>query len=111
MKYLIKSIVLFFFAFILSCNSSKSLSKNTIEEYKKKGYVLGLIEPKKNGDCNYVITMIGSDLKYDPINIANEKFTQFLSKKNTILFTFSRLRMKNRCDNISPIRLIDVVSK
>jgi len=107
MKTFIK---LFAFIFLLtSCSSKKTISEETIQEYQQKGYTFGTIEAKSTGDCPWVITVNGSDLQYDPVNIDNEKFSKLKTKKTPFFFQFLRLRQQNRCNNISPIRLTEVV--
>jgi hypothetical protein len=85
--------------------------KKSTEEYQKEGYTVGIIEPFNSGDCAARITIKELDIQYDPINIQDEKFAEFASKKTEIYFKFLPLRMKNRCDNVSPISLIEVIKK
>ncbi|QMU65735.1 MAG: hypothetical protein GKR88_16605 [Flavobacteriaceae bacterium] len=108
MKFLLK--LFFLVSIITSCNSQKPIIKKSIEDYKKEGYILGVIEFKDITDCRWVITVDKSKLQYDPINIENKKFSHFTSsKKTSIFFKFFPLRMKNRCDGIVPIQLIEVI--
>lgn len=109
MKNLIKLSFLLCITFVISCKSIEPMSEKIIEEYKQQGYSVGVIEPKSNEKCNYVITIQGSDLKYDPINIEDKQFAKILSKKTTIIFKYLGLRMQNRCGNLSPIRLLEVL--
>jgi hypothetical protein len=94
---------------ITSCSSSKSSLKINLIDTEKEGYTLGIIEPKGGGNCGWMISDIANK-KYDPINIEHEKFLRFSLKKEKIYFKFLPLRMKNRCENISPIQLIEIVS-
>ena len=109
MKLFLRIFVLVFT--VSACNSQKSTIKKTAEEYKKEGYTFGVIEPYASGDCTARITMKELGIQYDPINIQEEKFATFRSKKTEIYFKFLPLRMKNRCDNVSPISLIEVINK
>ena len=109
MKNFIKLAFLLCTTFVISCKSTKQMSEKVIEEYKQKGYHIGVIEPKKNGKCNYVITIEGSNQEYDPINIESQQFSKILSKKTTIIFKYLGLRMQNRCGTLSPIRLLEVI--
>ena len=112
MKLIIKLII---FTFLFNaCGSQKTvpekpISNKTMEEYKAKGYTLGKLRTKKVGDCSYVIRVDGSDLEYDPVNIDDEKFSYLTSKKTSFFFKFLPLRRQNRCDNVSPIQLTEVV--
>ena len=45
------------------------------------------------------------------VNVEDEKFAQYATQKTTIFFKFLPLRMKNRCNDVSPIRLIEVIKK
>jgi len=107
MKLFLKIFVVVFL--LNSCNSQKTAVKTSIEKYKKQGYTVGVIEPQKTGACATVITVSESELHYDPINIEDEKFIEFGTKKSTVVFKFLPLRMMNRCQNISPIRLIEII--
>jgi hypothetical protein len=82
-----------------------------MEEYQKEGYTVGIIEPTNSGQCTAVITVKELNVRYDPVNIEDEKFTQFRSKKTEIYFKFLPLRRMNRCDGVSPISLIEVIKK
>ena len=82
-----------------------------MEEYKNQGYTLGVIEPKSGSACGWIISVDGEESKYDTINIESEEFAQFSLKKTTIFFKFLRLRMQNRCEDASPIRLSEVIEK
>lgn len=106
MKILIK---LFAFTLLLnSCSGQKTISEKTIQEYQQKGYTLGTLASKKASDCTWVITVNGSKEQYDPINIDDKKFADLKTKKSGFFFKFQRLRMKNRCDNILPIKLLEI---
>ena len=88
MKKFIKLSFLLFATFIISCKSTEQMSEKVMEEYKQKGYHIGVIEPKSNGNCQYSITIQGSNEQFDPVNIEDPKFAQILSKKTIILFKF-----------------------
>ena len=91
-----------------SCNSTKLSSNKTDSQYQKEGYTYGVITPKDNGNCGWIIS-VAKNINYDPINIEDEKFIKFSSSKETVYFKFLPLRMKNRCKNASPIALMEVV--
>lgn len=93
-----------------SCNSQKTAVKKSVEEYIKEGYTVGTIS-QGMGDCTVVISVDELNVKYDPINIQDEEFAKLASKKGAIFFKFLPLRMKNRCKNVSPIRLIEAFEK
>lgn len=115
MKLILRLIIIGFL--FSSCNTQKTISKDsntisktTMEDYKTKGYTLGtLIESKTTGDCRWVIRVQGSSLQYDPINIEAEKFAYLTQKKGDIVFKFLPLRQMNRCPDISPIQLTEVI--
>jgi len=93
---------------MISCNSTKLSSNKTDSQYQKEGYTYGVIIPKDNGNCGWIIS-VAKNINYDPINIEDEKFIKFSSSKETVYFKFLPLRMKNRCKNASPIALMEVV--
>lgn len=106
----LKLIALTFFIVLLtnSCESTKLTTNKTAVTYQKEGYLLGTIVPKDTGNCGWVITDSKNNT-YDPVNIEDENFLSFSLKKETIYFKFLPLKMKNRCENTSPIALIEVV--
>ena len=104
----IKPIGLILILFMISCNSTKLSSNKTDSQYQKEGYTYGVITPKDNGNCGWIIS-VAKNINYDPINIEDEKFIKFSSSKETVYFKFLPLRMKNRCKNASPIALMEVV--
>ncbi len=106
-----KIIPLSFFLILLigSCNSSKLRVNKTSDAFQTEGYTVGIIVPKVTGNCGWVIT-VSDNIRYDPINIEEEKFFSFSFQKDTIYFKFLPLRIQNRCKNISPIKLLDVIS-
>lgn len=109
MKFFLR-LLLIVFAFS-SCKSQKSTVKKSIEEYQKEGYTLGTINPEGKENCTVVITFRDLDVKYDPVNINDEKFAKFKNKKTDIYFKFLPLRRMNRCEGVSPISLIEVIEK
>ena len=104
----IKPIGLILILLMTSCNSTKLSSNKTDSQYQKEGYTYGVITPKDNGNCGWIIS-VAKNINYDPINIEDEKFVQFSLTKESIYFKFLPLRMKNRCKNASPIALMEVV--
>ena len=104
----IKPIGLILILLMISCNSTKLSSNKTDSQYQKEGYTYGVITPKDNRNCGWII-YVAKNINYDPINIEDEKFIKFSSSKETVYFKFLPLRMKNRCKNASPIALMEVV--
>jgi len=99
---------LVFLSSILACSSSKLNSKNSLAHSLEKGYTLGIIEPKDSGNCGWMIS-VSENIIYDPINIEEENFIAFSLKKETILFKYLPLRMKNRRENRVPIQLVEII--
>ena len=106
----LKPMALVFLLILLtvSCDSTKSTTNKTAVTYQKEGYLLGTIVLKDTGNCGWIITDSKNNT-YDPVNIEDEKFLSFSLKKETLYFKFLPLRMKNRCENTSPIALIEVI--
>ena len=107
MKFFLRIIIIVFL--IISCKSQKSTVEKLIDRYKEEGYTLGTTAPTKADNCNTVITVNKSQIKYDPINIDEEKFAEYKDKRTSIFFKFLPLRMKNRCQGVSPIILVEVI--
>ncbi|MFY0630284.1 MAG: hypothetical protein JXR05_07870 [Flavobacteriaceae bacterium] len=110
MKYFLKPFAFVLLLLTLSCNSSKSTTDKTAAEYEKEGYIVGTISPKGNGNCGWIIYDGERNLKYDPVNIEDEKFVGFSLKEQKVYFKFLPLRQKNRCENTAPIRLTEVAT-
>lgn len=81
---------------------------NMAEDAKKMeaGFMKGtVIASKEEGDCPFVIQVEAEETYFlDPINM-DETFQKDGEK---IWFTFSGLRMMNRCDKANPINLIEI---
>ena len=108
MQTVLKPIPFVLLFLIMSCNSSKSTTKKTVAEYQKEGYTIGTIVPKDSGNCGWVISD-SENVKYDPTNIKEEKFSRFSTKEMKIYFKFLPLKQRNRCEDTSPIVLTDVI--
>ena len=78
--YNIKPIGLILILLMISCNSTKLSSNKTDSQYQKEGYTYGVITPKDNGNCGWIIS-VAKNINYDPINIEDEKFIKFSSSK------------------------------
>lgn len=108
MKY-IKNLFLFTTLILMvSCNCLTQTTKKNNIDYEKEGYMLGIIEPKDSGNCGWIITNDKNKL-FDPINIEDEKFCGFSKKKQQVYFKFLPLKRSNRCNNATPIKLIEMI--
>jgi len=115
MKYFNFAVILFSFL-IVSCNTShKTTTTNNSEnesqmESKKmteSGFTTGtIVHSEKEGDCPITIQVDEEEgaIYYDPINITED----FQNNGEQVWFKFTRLRMMNRCDNASPIRIEEI---
>lgn len=101
------------------CDSTKSSTKSEVEDSKtmvqnnqddmiKDGFVVGTIKSNKGSSCPYIIIDEKRDLKYDPINLDDEKFKAFRVEEQKIYFKFTPLRRMNRCSEATPIQLIEI---
>ena len=108
MRTILKPITFILLLIIMSCNSSKSTTKKTAIDYEKEGYTIGTIVPMDSGNCSWVISDT-ENVKYDPTNIKEEKFSRFSTKEMKIYFKFLPLKQRNRCKDTSPIVLTDVI--
>ncbi|MDB4170777.1 hypothetical protein N9750_01520 [Polaribacter sp.] len=94
--------------FLISCNSLKLTTKKPTNPPHKEGYTFGIIKHKDTGNCGWIISD-SKNINYDPINIKEDEFLPYTFKKNKIYFKFLPLRMKNRCENVFPIKLIEII--
>ena len=117
MRFFFKSISLLF-CVILACSSSKktsehnAISKNNTSsnnkmmttEHKNTNFKNGvIIAGEKNSTCSFLIKLYDNTL-LDPINLEeNYKINQL-----KIIFNYTPLRMRNRCDNANPISLTEI---
>jgi len=116
MKYLI---VLLCSLFFINCGSQDNLKRevskeeNEIEQKVDRakmieaGFLSGTISVKEEeSGCPFVIVVEDTDGNYnlDPINLE----TSFQVDGEKIWFTFTGLRMKNRCPNASPININEI---
>ena len=109
------TLLLFTIALFMSCSTTKNTqeamdkSQTSMESKKmiEKGFLAGVIvSSKKEGECPFTIKVKGDEGAYflDPINL-DESFKKDGQK---VWFTFSGLRMMNRCDNANPISIKEI---
>ena len=98
------------------CDSTKSSANEESKEAEtktqinsddmvKEGFVLGSIKINRGSACPYIIEDEQLGLKYDPVNLDEEKFKKFKLEEQKIFFKFTPLRRMNRCNEASPIQL------
>lgn len=105
-----------FFSFI-TCGSTKETANNDTSEnhttnnetskaMTNEGYLEGIIiaNEDKNSTCAFYIKEMKTNQLLDPINL--DKDFKVANKK--VWFTYSSLRMQNRCGNIRPISIDDI---
>ncbi|MBK5212637.1 MAG: hypothetical protein JJE55_03115 [Flavobacteriaceae bacterium] len=123
----LKTTLLIFSAFILSCGTTKkqtettstsetttiveTIENNEIMNPQKMiaaGYLLGtIVYSDKEGDCPYTIQMPGDKMEFyylDPINL-EEKYKKDGQK---VWIKFGGLERMNRCDKATPAQVIDM---
>ena len=106
-----------FFAIIVlkvcfGCSSVKNKETSNTETVVKidtkenEGYTKGtIVFSDKANDCAYTLKTDGEDnILYDPINL-DKKYEKHDEK---VWFTFSPLRMMNRCEKANPIYITDI---
>ena len=114
MKYF-NTLTLGFLLILFSCNSTNKSVSTTSEnetqmESKKmieEGFTKGTITfSKEEGDCPVTIKVEGKEGSYylDPINLSED----FQKDEEKVWFKFGGLKMMNRCDNASPISIIEI---
>lgn len=118
MNLILKLSAVLFFTIATSCDSAKSTvqeketNTNAVKEMDTKlvneGYVAGTVKYLEKSECSYILVDEKLDLKYDPINIDEEKFASFKTDDRKVYFKFLPLRRMNRCNEASPIQLIDI---
>ena len=108
------SIILFSF---ITCGSSKEVMNNDISENKvtnnettktmtNEGYLEGIIiaNEDKNSSCLFYIKELKTNMLLDPINLDKD----FKVNNEKVWFTYSSLRMQNRCGNVRPVSIDDI---
>ncbi|MCW8980737.1 MAG: hypothetical protein OQJ83_05065 [Altibacter sp.] len=123
------SIALFSMVFLLNCNTTKNTGnamtsdtsnsttsnsgndmsgENNEASMMESGYSKGVIVySDKEGDCPYTIQVVGSDAMFDPVNLSEN----FKKAGEKIWFTYSPLRMMNRCDKANPVNVDDIKTR
>ncbi|MEZ4874407.1 MAG: hypothetical protein R2793_02875 [Flavobacteriaceae bacterium] len=113
MKHIIFFIAL---AIFTSCSSTKKTtssmadSTTTVTDSKKmmeNGFLAGtIVSSQAEGDCPFVIEVQGADGAYflDPVNL-EESYKKGGEK---IWFTFTGLRMMNRCEKATPVNINEI---
>lgn len=107
--------VLIFLAVIVmsNCKSTSGIQEsnaNGAETYpNKEGYVIGQVSKfDVEGACAYAIKTEGEDSEWlDPTNLGDE----FKQNGLIVVFSFTSLRMANRCEKARPIEVIDMSVK
>ena len=112
MKSLIKILPIILISFLMSCNSTKPSTATTKSKdeknFLKEGYILGEVE-KFKGQCSYIIIDQKGGVKYDPINIDHADFSVLKETNKKVYFKFHSLRMANRCVDVLPIELTEII--
>ena len=127
MTIFLKLSVLALLMFTSSCDSVKSTAdaenSSTKEETKKEapnvmneklineGYSVGTITYLANSKCSYIIIDEKTGVKFDPINIDEDKFKAYKKDASKIYYKYRGLRMMNRCNEGQPIQLEAIQSR
>ena len=105
--------------FFMSCNSQKNIGDTSAHNKKKQsfnssdliaqGYKEAVFSEIEGADinCKEIIRIVESGELLDPIN-SGEFFKGNYSKEEDVWVKFVSLRMKNRCDNARPIKIVDI---
>lgn len=84
---------------------SKAVEQNNTDDMVKEGFVVGNIQINRGSSCPYIIIDEKLGLKYDPVNLDEDKFKSFKVEDQKIFFKFTPLRRMNRCNEATPIQL------
>ena len=113
MTYL-KTMIVLFALVLVSCNSAQKTTSDAMDNSKNSemtkkmlanGFKMGtIVASKVEGDCPYVIQLDDDGTPYylDPVNLEES----FKKDGEKIWFTFSGLRMMNRCEKANPVSII-----
>ncbi len=101
-----KPLYLFYLILIvLSCKSQKP----DVEKVIPEGYNAGIMYFEDDTNCMYQIKNTISNDIFDVVNV-DAVLERFEWKDNQrIFFKFHRLRQSNRCENILPIEVEDII--
>lgn len=113
MKIIVTSI--FSVLLFISCKTQQGTleNKSVISDSEintkmiENGFLPGVIRSSsKENDCDYAIEVITNEENYflDPINLDEN----YKKEGTAIWFTFSPLRMANRCEKASPISINEI---
>ncbi|MFT7071938.1 hypothetical protein [Patiriisocius sp. Uisw_017] len=116
---IVRSILFTLLVFTTACCSSKKSSANATQKpneaimtdakMMEAGFKSGTIVASKiEGDCQFTIEMTGEKLYFlDPINLEE----QYKKDGMEVWFTFTGLRMMNRCEKANPINVNEIQMK
>lgn len=91
----------------LSCKSQRTENPMSIP----KGYMSGLLSIVEDSPCKYQFKIETSEETFDLVN-AEEKFADVkLKNGQTLALKILRLRRSNRCENLLPVEVLDVISQ
>ena len=118
MKTTMKLFVYTILAFALSCNASKKAVEETKvladtqtnemkTELMNKGYLVGTVKAVEGTTCAFIIVDEKTDVEFDPINFDEDMFSEMRSNDQKVYYTYTPLRMMNRCGNYQPISITD----
>jgi len=117
MNIFLKLSAILFLSMTQSCDSTKASATekkaetNTTKEMNtliSEGYVAGTIKYQVESKCSYILIDEKTGIKYDPVNIGEEKFMPYKNDANKVYFKYLSLRRMNRCNEASPVQLIDI---
>jgi len=118
MNILIKFSAFLFLSMASSCDSTKTTAAENETETKtaaemdsklvSEGFIAGTVKYQVDSKCTYVIIDEKTKVKFDPINLDEEKFMSYKKDSEKVYFKYRRLRMMNRCDDAQPVELEDI---
>jgi len=76
-------------------------------KFANEGYTTGVVK-LTNTACTVILEVQKTNIKYDPININNEKYSMYKNQDEIVYFKFRPLRMPPRCDEGQPIEITDI---
>jgi len=116
MTHAFRLISLFIFMIIISCNSNKGTTEiNNIKpkiintNYLEEGYVKAVLLSgiKNSSDCKNTIKVDPFKELLDPINLNDFDF-KIESDNSKVWVKYAALRMRNRCTQARPIKVLDI---
>ena len=118
MELLIKTLAIGWLILNSGCDATKEMNRENqgkrqmteqqVADFSSEGFSRATILRSHTEGCNYLLILEKSQEKLDPVNIDDEKFSEYKTVDGSIWIKFKRLRRSSRCPGANPVQLVEV---